>query len=255
MNRIINQDFYDALLEAFRETPGNYNSTMKRALKDPRCKGSCSYASVKKAWEKGWPKHDFLPIKDVLAFERIAAREIIARRKEEEGILFTQTNNTTISKERTKEKAREDAIQARAAEAKLVREARDNVIKILSSSKDLLKIYKDLITHISKLKPDDLGFEEAAKVLWRITISSRAATDAGMKCLQMERLLLGQPTEIIGAKDTSNMSIDDALVELDKAAQAAERIRRRRDKGVPLTCQLSGNLKGRDNGIDGNDIN
>lgn len=233
MRRSITPDFYDALVDCFREFPGNANRVQQEVKKDPRSNGTCGWKTAHKAWNDGWPVLQLKPIKDVIHLEEVTARRLLEkeRQKSEEEILAAATSDETLMRE----KAREDAIIARVAETRLVREARQNAIELLSNSKELLrgfgKLAPRIVRHLDKMKIEtDEDVERAARVLWRVATSSRAATESGMKVLQMERLLLGQPTEIIGIKDVEGISDVDALAELDAAARAAERVRERRKR-------------------------
>jgi hypothetical protein len=242
MRRSITPAFYQSLVDTFREYPGNVYKVANEVKKDPRSEGTCGWKTADKAWKVGWPALQFKPIKDVLHLEELSARRQLEkeRQKTEEEILAALTSDEAVMRE----KAREDAIVARVAETRLVREARQNAIELLSNSKELLrgfgKFAPRVVTYLQSMKIEsDEDVERAARVLWRIATSARSATEAGMKVLQMERLLLGQPTEIIGVKDVSDMSDTDALNELEEAARAAERVRERRKRFEAKKIELA----------------
>jgi hypothetical protein len=233
MRRPITQDFYDAAVDAYRRFPGNHQAASEEIRNDPRSKGTCTWKTAKRAWDEGWPRYQMKPIKDVLNLEEISSRRLLEkeREKNEEQILVSIASDEAL----LKEKARQDAITARVSETLLVRAARDNVVELLANTKELLKGFQQVAPKVALFLEtmevnDQQQAERTAMLLWRIAISSRAAVESGWKALQMERLLLGQPTDIIGMKDVDNISDFDALKELEEAAKAAERVRERRKR-------------------------
>jgi hypothetical protein len=231
--KVVEIGFYDALVEAFRKYPGRPTRVAKVVRGDPRSNFTCSYATAKRAWEKGWPAYGMEAIERVLNIEKIGARKYLAevRTEKEEDILRSYTNDENIAKE----KAREDAIIARHSEGILVRESRKNVIRLLSNSRELLEGFSNfvpkVVAHMNTMDvTDDETVEKSANILWRIAISVSAATNSGLRALQMERLLLGQPTEIIGAKDVEGINESDAIDVMNETVKAIERMQRRKKK-------------------------
>ncbi len=222
--RKITPEFYQALVDAFRDMPGNASgaaTVVKASLG-----GSCDYRTAARAWDRGWPKLELIPIAEYLEKEKIAARAKLATETAVKALDAATSDEAIV-----REQARIDAINARTDEGRLVRSARANVLALLESSEELLAGYRKLAPKVKKalaeIDVDDLDPEKAARMLWRLAISSRAAIDAGMRVLQAERLLLGQPMEIIGIRDM-DMDESDVLVELEEAATMAARIRERR---------------------------
>lgn len=230
----ITKNLYESLIDAFRQT--QVYERVAKIVKDDvsRSGGTCAVATAKKAWLEGWPHLDFRPIKEVIELEEASARRLL-QTKGDPDFEIRMLHELTSDEALMREKARKDAIAARAAEGVLVREARATAIELLSNAKELLRGFNRLTPTIIKyLETMDIASDkqlvEAAKILWRIAISSRAATESGMKALQMERLLLGQPMDIIGVKDVSDVTESDALEELDRCAMVADRIRQRRQR-------------------------
>jgi len=87
--------------------------------------GTCNFRTAKNFYERGFPQQELLPIREVLEVEMIAARKIIEQEREKtrEGLVADFASSEAL----TKEKARLDAIEARAKEGILVREARDRL--------------------------------------------------------------------------------------------------------------------------------
>lgn len=238
--RPITPDFYASLVEAYREKPGNASGVAKLVRLDPRSKGTCSRQTARKAWVSGWPDLEFAPIREVLEKEKLAARVALELEGPSGAIVAVAVSDDALAREQ----ARIDAIRARTEEGKLVRIARSNVLELLTSSNELLAGYRKLAPKIKvlleQMDAEALGVEESARLLWRIAISARASTEAGLKVLQMERLLLGQPMEIIGVRDMDDMSETDVLEELEETAAMAARIRERRERRGPRLELLQG---------------
>jgi hypothetical protein len=250
--RPITKAFYDAMVEVLRDNFGNFRAAQRILVKHPANKaGTCSIPTIKNAWDIGYPKYGLKPIKEVVKEldeqEKKAARAKLNSMTIEESKQILGLDKNAPKDLIEKEQSREAAIIARAAEAKLVRDARNNVIELLNSSGELLAGYSALTKEVRRFLANHkietiTGAQTAIQLLWRISTTTKRATDAGMKVLQMERLLLGQPMEIIGTKDVDEISDEDALKELEEAAQAAERIRQRSEKDFHLSGIMSGNL-------------
>jgi len=86
--RKITPEFYSALLDAFRERPGNAQGAADAVRRDARSGGTCTRRTAAKAWSLGWPPYDMKPIREVLELEQIAARATLeeARERAEQGI-------------------------------------------------------------------------------------------------------------------------------------------------------------------------
>ena len=107
--RPINADFYDALVDAFRETPGNAHSAAKVARRDPRSGGSCNRRTALRAWKRGWPNRGLIPISETLKDEKRSARKAVEELDEDQ--LLEDIAHRTL----TREERRQEAIDARAA--------------------------------------------------------------------------------------------------------------------------------------------
>ena len=222
--RKITPEFYRALCDAFRQLPADPSGAAR--LVREATGSTCDRRTAIRAWHKGWPKLELLSISELLEKEKIAARAALVAVEAAE-LLTSATSDEAL----VREQARIDAIKARTDEGRLVRTSRSNVLALLESSEELLAGYRKLAPKVKQalenIDVENIDPEKAARLLWRVAISSRAAIDAGMRTLQMERLLLGQPMEIIGIRDM-DLDESDVLEELEEAATMAARIRERR---------------------------
>lgn len=236
-------ELHAALLDVFRTLQENATGPLTGGYAAAAKVAKCDARTAKRAFVKGWELYGLDAIRDIITAEQSAARAAI------EGELSEAAEATVAVEAKEKAAARRDAIKARAEEGKLVRAARGNVVVLLESCRDLLSAYRKLAPNVRKLvekinikidaaldadegSPEEMLdlVERVAAVLWRLSTSSRASTAAGMQALQMERLLLGQPTEIIGVTDLDSMNEDEAIRELEEAAATASRMKARRAK-------------------------
>lgn len=232
------------LLGAFRDLQENATGPLTGGYAAAAKVAECDARTAKRGFVKGWPDYGLDAISDIITTEQAAARAAI------QGELSEAAEATVADVAKEKAAARADAIKARAEEGKLVRAARGNIVELLENGRELLAGYRKLAPRVSKIigridrkiekiLEDDSEtsveemlelVERTAAVLWRLSTSARASTSAGMQALQMERLLLGQPTEIIGVTDLDAMTEDEAINELEAAAEVAKRMRARKKK-------------------------
>lgn len=238
------------LLNAFRVLQENATGPLTGGYAAAAKTAGCDARTAKRGFHDGWPDYGLDSIAGIIAKEQAGARAAI------EGELSEAAEASVAEVAKEKAAARKDAIKARAEEGKLVRAARGNIVELLESGRELLAGYRKLAPRVTKLLAsidrkieaileDDstTGVEEmldlverTAAVLWRLSTSARASTSAGMQALQMERLLLGQPTEIIGVTDLDSMNEDEAIAELEEAAAVAARMKKRRANRIRLAA-------------------
>jgi hypothetical protein len=176
---------------------------------------------ARRAWEYGWPDKDWAPpIKGVLEREKAEARSAVYREQE----------RARQAQEAMRDKARQDAVEARTEEGNVVRAARKNALSMLVSMNQinagilvLAKELSDFLKATPKMEP-----MKAVMLMERGVRASRQAGELAHRAIIMERLVLGEPTEIValtgGADDA--FSVDDALDEIQKAQADAERFLR-----------------------------
>ena len=232
MANSIDADRYDRLLAAFREKPENYTAAAKKA--------GVTFRTAKKAWLKGWPSKNFEPIKTIIALEHFEAR---AARHDtsapEHDISDEEAARARAAAKEAEEraKARRDAITARVEEAKMIKTARGSAIHLLAITKKILAgmgpLADEVHDRLTQIKLNDettvADLEDIARLIWRLAISTKSGTETAFKILQSERLLLGQPTDIIGVTDLDNLTLDDAIGELRDATAALKRYESRKE--------------------------
>jgi hypothetical protein len=214
--RIIDRDTYDALLLAFREDPDNVNAAAKAA--------GCSWGMAKRALLQGWQERFewARPIRDHLADEQKAARAdrmlIVADRVAKDEQVFERA-------------AAVDAARIRALEGVGVTAAMQAGSTLAESFAEIAEATRPIIVKVVKYLREvgddpDAEIEDPVgviKLLGTLAHNVRLVNASLHEAQKMERLLLGEPGEIVGHVDMSDESAQDALDRAKRAAEYAER--------------------------------
>lgn len=200
----ITRDFYEKLLIAFRECPGNASFAARRALCDSR--------TAIRAWRKGWPDRDLPPIEKALENEKIEAQA--AARK---AVLAASE-----AAEAQRELARQEAIESKKQEQQILKVARGDVLAALVLGADLVVAMRAAVAAIKReleMKPDgsppDIKPIAAMQLLARHSQLIQRAVGAAEAVIQLSRLDRGATTAHIGIggveEDLSPEQIDEEL--------------------------------------------
>jgi hypothetical protein len=197
-----------------------------------------SIPTARRAYYKGWDKYPWArPIQRVLEEEKTLARaalqrEIEAARKAHEDVAG---------------QARRQAIESYAEEGKMVRVARNfmgrmavPIDKALGYAPELVDIIRNgLMT----------GQIDADKAMRHLALIERLVTswNEGLhNVMQMERLHLGKPEQIIGLTTDAPLTREDAERKIDAARTALDRMRAR---GLSIvSAPTNGSANGHTNG-------
>jgi len=218
----MNRAKYQALIEAFREIPGD----VKRASRS-----GVSVGTALKAWEEGWPHRGWPPIRDVLEEEKILAR---STRMATQALVWNQPLTdlqdrveTGVAAEVTERMAKDDAITTRAAEGQMVALSRGNTITLMQTTSVIIRgAFTKATELVQKIEAGEYQMEpsQIVKLITNVAYLTKTAAEAAKMTLEMERLLMGQPTEIVGL-DVRNMSLEDAARTIQMSMMAYERVR------------------------------
>lgn len=247
----ITREKYDKLLEAYRDQPGNASTAARSA--------GVTRKTATRAWRTGWPKRKWPPIRTVLEEEvrlaraaRLEAVTLAAAhgKSPEEAVAAAvvtpaltgqgaRQGNTQlqaapkdsvhrpgIAAELDRLKAQQDAVEARTQEGQLVKLSRGNTIALMAATAHLLK---SAISRASDLDEElrkgevKMTPQQVTKFVTGCAYLAKNAAEAGKLTMEMERLLLGAPTEIIGIR-SDRLSLDDARAIIDMAGRALARV-------------------------------
>lgn len=225
--RAYSRDIYDALLDAYRASPGNHSQAMKRT--------GWTWDACKRAWELGWKQFDWArPIKTVVYEEEAKARAVALERSEKEREL----------QDAERERIRQAHIEATADRILIRKGVRTSLKNALGASAyagpALISMSSFLLHEFCDQGPDgrwvpkpylDLkaGGMTAAKAVGFAkdfnTMLARVVLAAG-EAEKVDRLEEGKPTEIVGGSvAVVDLTEEQELEVLDIAADAARKLR------------------------------
>lgn len=231
---------YETLLSAYRELGSHRKVGKKLGISEKTCWKYFHYGNPHYDWAR--------PLKEVLEDEAKLARERLAKDQEFRALRNREQHvEERMTIELDREAIRRDAIAARAEEAKLVRAARSGGLQVLAAllrmGPGVQKISERMSTELALLAAKEgLNVRQALGVIRSYTLAVREANTAASQAMEMERLYLGEPTEIIGFADAGvgEMSLEECQAEIE-AAQAA--MGRAQANGLIV---MDGGKKGRD---------
>jgi len=241
--KAVTEEVYNKLIAAFRDGPGIINRAARLADVDWR--------TAKKAWETGWPRKNFHPIKKVIAEDRVKARAALEAAQ--------AAKRAMIEKER--EEARKQAIEALKQEGQMVGFARAQSLQNLAVAIELgrmvramipsLKEFADVevqkiqawtnyekqllqgadpaLTPVPSMARPSLSLERAVGLAQKVSSIAQEIVATAYQAMQMERLRLGQPTEIMGFAGLGpdeSISFEEAEARLAAANQALEQAKK-----------------------------
>ena len=220
---------YDLMVAAFREKPGTWEHAGRAGGVAPR--------TAKVAWETGWPSLGngwAKPIRDLLAAEQTDARAeaVLAAARAQQVAQVPQD-------ETERARAKLAAVQWAVREGELAHGAIVNAGGLLQIVNALLQAAVPLASQvkaaIAKEGPP-LGARAGAQLLKEIGAFTRDAGAAARDAVELERLHLGQPGQIVGVTDAAKpMTFAEAEREIEDGMRALERARRRGRETSPGT--------------------
>lgn len=217
---------WKALVTSFREQPDNIRAAAQKA--------GVKWVKARQAWERGFPAMD-PPKPSIRAMMDQEAADKAAR----EAIIRTETEAFAAT---LRGDVRTEALDQYQRTTIMVKNATITANNALSAVAKLNQVASDLAALAPKLtekikaavEQDELdpvqalaALEKISGFAHKVTATSNAATSQGAKAVEVERLLKGDATSIIGVKETmaEPVSADEAkrlAAELAEAAQEAE---------------------------------
>lgn len=213
--------------------------------------------TVAKAFKKGWPGLGLPPILEVIKVDQEAARAILSdkiREHEEkkaeveakrakivdleamtaaveldrEQAAEARRIQAVVDDELRRQKARAQAAEDRAEEAKGVRVFRRNTIAlggmVAKLSRDMLRLPDAFTEALEKEIRDGKLTSKAALQLMRTAARvNKETAEAMASVVKLNRLLLGEPGEIIGVQGTGELTPEEAASWIRRASTALER--------------------------------
>ena len=211
-SKTLTAESWDTMLAAYRERPADVPHAAKVAR--------VTLHIADRAWRTGW--EDAYPaISELVAAEQIEAR--LARDRAEADLARKQRASAAEVEAERAAALRRDAIKARTDEGQMITASRTAAMGALAVSANLLgSLYKIAPRVQEAISASDLSVVDYVRLVQRLGGVTRQATDAAEASMRMERLMLGEPTHIVGIAGSGNMSRDEALEELREAARLLE---------------------------------
>lgn len=227
---------WDRLIEAFRQRPGNASAAARHADVDPR--------TARRAWAEGihWMKKDKFrkPIRETLLEEQEQARARLAMAEDLKAKTLAEETARLEAERKSVVTARaaDDRAETRVQESQLARLCRGSTIGLAAS---LAKMSKGVVDLADRLKetldavaqatnPDgsarSLTLSEAKAavgIVGRYATMCKQANEAARNIVETERVLLGEPTAILGVKRIDEVTATEAEARLQAAQRAFER--------------------------------
>lgn len=225
----IDDQTWHILLRTLRDDP---TENVTEAARQARI----SYPTARKAYRDGYPnaKPPRAPIAKILEEERVQARATVNTAVVEDA--RRAALEEAAQKRAEAKKAREDVVEARRQEGAMVRGMRGSVLGMIGASASVvrgaMKLGESIGKDLALAAEGDVKMTMKAKqeaitntTLWLTRLASAAG-----EVVKMERLLLGEPTEILGHKNLANVGFEEAVKELEGGSETARRIRERAER-------------------------
>lgn len=211
MSARVDQATWDKLVEAYRDDPGNHSAAARHAVVQRK--------TAKRAYLQGYPTKPWgkKPIQQLLDEEVELAR---SRQQLEEERAELQVDQAQLEADRDREAARQAAVKTKQQEIVLVAGARAAAMNAIAASiKGLPGIASALERLGQELTTMALGGPVTPKELGAISSMGRRyasmlrdLVSAGQMAMEMERLRVGDPTQIIGVEtDLDQMPVEDLV--------------------------------------------
>lgn len=186
--RPVTREFYDALVIAFREAPGNAAFASRRVF--------CERRMAMRGWLHGWPAYPWAhPIKLLLEQEQVTAQAASRR-----AVISAQA-----AQEAERDTARQEAVEARTQEAQMLRAARGDVLASLVLAADLVGAMRVAVAAIKAGllpgpggAPPEISPTAAMGLLTRHATLVQKAVGAAEAVIQLSRLERGASTVNVG---------------------------------------------------------
>lgn len=196
----VDQETWDRLVEVYRDDPGNYTAAARLACVTRR--------TARRAYEVGYPDRPW-GVKSIRILLMEDAELARGRTQLESDRAELEDERILLEAERDREAARQHAVRAKQEEAVLVSGARAAVMRGLAAAieaapgvKAGMRRLGDELTRLAEGGP--VSDKERAFIsagARRFTSMLRDLCTAGQTAMEMERLYLGEPTQIIGVRD------------------------------------------------------
>lgn len=204
----VTREFYEKLLIAFREAPGNASHAARKVC--------CDVRMARRIYDEGDKRYEFArPIKAVLESEK---RDAIVQ-------LRSAKQRQEDAAEAQRESARQESIEAHKQEQQMLKAARGDVLAVLAMAMELIPVMRELAGVLKEAVAKDpvtgkrskeISAHVAMSLMTRHAQIVQKGVGAAEAVIQLSRLDRGATTVNVGvgAPDEA-LSLEDALTELE----------------------------------------
>lgn len=216
---------WELLLESYRERPGRHDPAAERA--------GVNWRTAKRYWDTGRPDAPDIrakPISVVLLEEQEAARARMTELQKQVDTLAVELEAKRRQEQQAKAVA--DATDTRVQEAQVIRMARGAtqglLVTLTNLSKGAAKVGVRVAKNLERIANDPTDMKngelvDMVRTIGALTTALRQANDAGRQAMEMERMLLGEPTAIIQHQHLVEVTVDEAERRIQAGLRALER--------------------------------
>lgn len=195
---IISLEQHERLLEAYRDRPGAFGPAARKAGVNER--------TAKRYWLTGHPDAPDIrakPISAIIAEEQELARSRMFDLQQKVDALAAELE--AKRRQEVSSKAQQDATDTRVQEAQIIRMARGAasglLVTLTNLSKGAAKVGVRVAKNLDRIANDTADMSRGEMVdmvhtVQALTSALRQANEASRQAMEMERMLLGEPTSI-----------------------------------------------------------
>ena len=224
---VITEEMAEAMLESYRMAPGNASAAARAS--------GCDVRTCRKAYSHGLkstptPRYS-RPFQEIIADEQVEARAKLHAQEAEATSIAHQMEGERRAG--VQADAHTDAAKQRAQEEQLVRNARAATIVLLNTVTNIAaganalgaKVKASLVAQASNEEALTIAETKGVvSLISRLGTTLRQCNDAGQKAMEMSRLLVGEPTNIIGHRNLDNITVGEAQQRIAAAARAMDEL-------------------------------
>jgi hypothetical protein len=209
------------MLKAFRADPGKIANAARKA--------GVARKTARRCWQEGWAARSMPSAQDVLEHEKELARARRAQAERGEIEYSSDAVREQAMREMTARlQARDDAVEARRQEGQMVKLARSNTISMMASASRLIRAADEKAKGLREdIEKGSVSMTPTQTITFirDCAYLAKAGSEATKLNLEVERLLMGQPTEILGV-NLQHMTPEDVV----RAGGMVNRAMRRAEK-------------------------
>ena len=215
--RVITREFYEGLVKGFAAAPSNFAAAGRSA--------GCDARTAKRGWYHGWPKFVWaVPICDVIAEQQVAARALAEQHEVERRAAELEGKQQAAANLHTK--AMLDMAREREMDGQIARAGKQNALACQATAMNLLQRGHKIAEALTVTELLKLPVAQRVRALKTIADFAKTAIECSGEALKLERLIMGEPTEIHAhAHVHTQVAPDEMAATIARATAAVDRAR------------------------------